>query len=96
MINDHLNTNNKTRLNTDNTRFVSNQTPSSIDHLYTNVPNKTTNMITHNDMIYDHKLLSITYSTKAIIYHPQFIENRNRKKLNRHNLLIGLKNSQLN
>merc|ERR1711989_541 len=87
--------NNMTRLNTDNTRFVYNQTPSSIDHAYTNVPNKTTNMITHDYMIYDHKLLSLTYNTKEQIYYPQFIETRNRYKINRFNLLKGIENSQL-
>ena len=81
-LNDHLSTNNITRLNCDNTRFVASQKPSSIDHIYTNNPNKTTNMQTHSDMITDHKLLSIKFNTNEQIYHPKFVQTRDRKRLN--------------
>ena len=64
ILNDHIIDNNIIRLNSDNTRYVFGQKPSCIDHIYTNVPNKMTNMNTHNDMISDHKKLSVTYKLK--------------------------------
>merc|ERR1712002_583124 len=86
IMNDHLVTNNIVRLNSENTRFIQNQNPSSIDHIYTNSPNNVTNVRTYNDMISDHKIIGATYNYKEKIYFPQFINTRNRRKLTRENL----------
>ena len=52
-LNDSIATNNLVRLNTNNTRFVPNNLPSSLDHFYTNVPNKTNDIVTHDYMVTD-------------------------------------------
>ena len=74
--------NNITRHNHENTRFVQNQQPSCIDHIYSNIPSNITNAITHNKLITDQKILSLTYTTNKQIYHQKFI----------HTNLIGYNN----
>ena len=78
VLNDHLNDNNTVRLNDKNTRFTPNQTPSSIDHFYTNSPNNVCNVQTQDYMITDHKVLTMQYNTKTKPYQPKFIKTRDR------------------
>ena len=53
-------------------------------------------MITHDDIITDHKILTATYNSKQQIYHPKFVQTKNKKLFTRENLLKGLLHSEIN
>ena len=74
--------------NNKNTHFPLHKSPSCIDHIVSNIPNKITNTTTHKNINSDHSYITATYTTKDNIYSPKFISIRDNKKLNRENLKL--------
>ena len=67
MTTEFLSNNNYTTHNDDYTYHIK-QTPiSCIDHIYSNCPQKITNVTTHNTGQSDHSILTARYHTKAPI-----------------------------
>ena len=62
MLADHMNTNNIAQMNFKNTRYVSHQIPSCIDHIYSNVPNKVTDVEIHINTSSDHSIITTYYN----------------------------------
>ena len=91
MIDNHLNSHNIARLNTDNTHFCTNQAPCSIDHFYSNIPDKISSVTTHNHIITDHKVISAIFNHNKQIYTPKFIRTKNYSLLTRTSLVQTLK-----
>ena len=67
------------------------QTPSGIDHLYTNRPEKITDVIAHQNGGSDHKILEVTRLTKAIQRKPRYIRKRIFKDCTTEKLLAEAK-----
>merc|ERR1712112_532441 len=62
------------------------RTPSCIDHIFSNCPNKLINTTTHTNTNSDHSFLTTTYVSQEAIYTPKFIKIRDKKQLTRQNL----------
>ena len=60
-------------MNKEYTRVTSHQQPSIIDKIYTNRPNKITNVLTKNNIDSDHKYITARYLLKVKAYLPKFI-----------------------
>ena len=75
-----------TQLNKQYTRITSHQKPSCLDKIYTNIPNKMTNIMTKDNIHSDHKYVTAIYHSKHQLYTPKFIEIRNKDKLTKHNI----------
>ena len=73
MLNDHLSKNSIVHHNYDNTRYMIGQKPSSIDHIYSNCPSNLNNIITHDYMVHDHKLLTFQYNCISQIHQSKFV-----------------------
>ena len=67
--------------NTVPTRYMSNTTPSCIDHISSNCPQSMHNIMTHNTGASDHCILTGTYSTKFSTVSPSFITTRDKALL---------------
>ena len=83
---EHLNTHSITQCNSDYTRTVSHQQPSCIDKIYTNSPNKITNLKTKNNIHSDHKYLVARFLTKEPSYTPKFFLKRDYTNLTKFNI----------
>ena len=86
LLQSHMAQNNISQHNHQNTHFQSNHSPSCIDHIYSNCPNKVSNVTTIPCTIADHHIISCIYKTNATIYKPRFIKSRNFKLLTRESL----------
>ena len=83
MLNDHIVENNIVRHNKKNTRYTPHQPPSSINHIYSNCPQKIYNVETCVNSFSDHSIVSCVYKTKNIVYSPKFILVKNKKLLSK-------------
>ena len=86
ILNDHLNENSIAQLNKDFTRITSHQQPSCLDKIYTNKPNKFSNIRTCTNIDSDHKYVIARYMTREPAYHPKFVIKRDFKKLTKFNI----------
>ena len=71
-----MNRNNIVQHNYENTRFARNQSDSCLDHIYSNVPQKISDMTTHRNNFSDHSYITAYYNSKEQIYQPKFIKNK--------------------
>ena len=81
LLTDHLNTYSIAQCNNEYTRITSHQHPSTIDKIYTNKPNKMTNIRTMNNIDSDHKFIVARYLCNEPAYHPKFIKKRDYTNL---------------
>ena len=63
ILNDHLNENSIKQLNRDFTRITSHQQPACLNKIYTNKPNKFSNIRTCKNIDLDHKYVIARYMT---------------------------------
>ena len=77
----HLNSYSIVQCNHEYTRVTSHQNPSIIDKIYTNRPNKITNVQTKNNIDSDHKYIAARYLLTEPAYHPKFIQKRDYTEL---------------
>ena len=80
-LNNHLNYYSIMQMNKEYTRVTSHQQPSIIDKIYTNRPNKITNVLTKNNIDSDHKYITARYLLKEPAYLPKFIFIRDYSNL---------------
>ena len=95
LLQEHLTKNNLIQHNHENTRYVRHQKYSCIDHLYSNVANKITDVRTHRNAFSDHAFITAVYHSKEQIYNPKFIKTRNFRQLNKNSLLLALDQSEI-
>ena len=76
LLQEHLTKNNLIQHNHENTRYVRHQKDSCIDHLYSNVANKITDVRTHRNAFSDHAFITAVYHSKEQIYNPKFLKTR--------------------
>ena len=95
LLQDHMLRNNIVQHNFENTRFARNTRDSCIDHIYSNVPNKITDIKTHKNAFSDHSFVTAYYHSKEQYYNPKFIKTRNFRQLNKHSLLLAVEQSDL-
>ena len=86
LLQEQLNNLNLTQHNNKHTHIPLHRSPSCIDHIFLNIPNKLINTTTHKNINSDHSYLTTTYMTNEPIYTPKFIEIRDNKQLTRQNL----------
>ena len=78
----HINNHNITQHNNDNTRYVSHQPPSCIDHIYSNCPNNISNIATNRNIFSDHCTVTGQYHSKEILYQPKFFYEKRLSTIN--------------
>ena len=96
LLHDFMTSNDITQHNHLDTRHVRHQQPSCIDHIYSNVSNKLTDIMTNRTNFSDHSYLTAIYNTKEQIYNPKFIKTRNHRNLNKEALQLAFKQSNIN
>merc|ERR1712115_97113 len=79
-----LNNNNYTTHNNENTYYVKQKPISCIDQIYSNYPQKITNVTTHNTSQSDHSILTAKYHTKAPISPPNLYIQGKKHLLTEH------------
>ena len=92
---DHMIKNNLLQHNHENTRFVRHHKESCIDHIYSNVPNKISDVKTHRNSFSDHSFISAVYHSQEQCYNPKFIKTRNFRNLNKTSLHLTLDQSEI-
>lgn len=90
-----INKHDVTQHNNKMTRFATHQPPSCIDHIYSNCPNKISNVKTHSNATSDHSIITAQYTSKHQIYHPKFIKIRKHSLINKYNLTSYINSSDL-
>ena len=96
LLHDFMTSNDITQHNHLDTRHVRHQQPSCIDHIYSNVSNKLTDITTNRTNFSDHSYLTAIYNTKEQIYNPKFIKTRNHRNLNKEALQLTFRQSNIN
>ena len=81
-----LSENNYTTHNDTDTYYIKQRPVSCIDHIYSNCPQKITNVKTHNTGQSDHSILMAIYHTKAPIAPKRQFFSRKTHKLTSHSL----------
>ena len=94
MLLDLMNTYNIAQINHKNTRHTNHKAPSCIDHMYTNAPNKISDVNTYVDSSSDHSIVSAYYNTSAPIYKPKFVRVKNHKLLSKNTLWLYFDNNE--
>ena len=86
MHQEHLHSTNFCQHNHKPTRYVSHQTPTCIDHIYSNCVNKIVHPETIRIPFSDHTLLKAIYKTKGTFSTPKFILKSNQNLLTKEKL----------
>ena len=77
------------------TWFHRTQKPSTIDHIFSNCPNKISEVKTIRNSFSDHAMLLTEYMSSDIVYRPKFIKIRKSKLLSKRNLQTQFKNNDI-
>ena len=95
ILHDHMTKNNIVQHNTEDTRHIKHQKSSCIDKIYSNIPQKITNVTTHRNGFSDHSIISAHYNTKEQLYQPKFIKTRDSSKFNKNSLILAFKQNEI-
>ena len=86
MLTEHMNKHNITQHNFQLTHFPPQKSSSCLDHIFSNSPNKISNVTTHKNIHSDHSYITAIYNSIDTIYYPKFIKIRKNQLLTKHNL----------
>ena len=90
ILQQHISIYNITQHNNKPTHYPLHKTPSCIDYIFSNVPNKIINTTTTKNPDSDHSYLTTTYMTNEQIYTPKFIKIRDKRHLTKDNLNLAI------